>query len=75
MLTALIFRGVAFEFHFKANRSKHLWDKSFHCGSLVATFAQNVVLGALVQGFSSNGRKFTGSTWDFLTPFSVMTSS
>ena len=73
MLIALIFRGVAFEFRFKAERSKHLWDKSFHYGSLVATFSQGMVLGAFVQGFASNGRQFTGSTWDFLTPFSIMT--
>ena len=73
MLIALIFRGVAFEFRFKAETSKHWWDKSFHYGSLLATFAQGVVLGAFVQGFDTDGRQFTGSTWDFLTPFSVMT--
>lgn len=73
MLIALIFRGVAFEFRFKAETSKHWWDKSFHYGSLVATFAQGVVLGAFVQGFSTNGRQFTGDTWDFLTPFSLLT--
>jgi len=73
MLIALVFRGVAFEFRFKAERSKHLWDKSFHYGSLVATFSQGVVLGTFVQGFQTDGRQFTGHTWDFLTPFSVMT--
>ena len=73
MLIALIFRGVAFEFRFKADRSKCLWDNAFHYGSLVATFAQGVVLGAFVQGFSHDGRQFTGGTFDFLTPFSVMT--
>lgn len=73
MLIALIFRGVAFEFRFKADTSKHWWDKSFHYGSLLATFAQGLVLGAFVQGFDTDGRQFTGSTWDFLTPFSVMT--
>jgi hypothetical protein len=26
MVIALIFRGVAFEFRFKAHRTKHLWD-------------------------------------------------
>ena len=29
MVIALIFRGVAFEFRFKANKSKHWWDKAF----------------------------------------------
>src|SRR5690606_18690864 len=39
MLLGLIFRGIAFEFRFKANRSRRLWDRSFLVGSLVATFA------------------------------------
>jgi len=73
MLIALIFRGVAFEFRFKADRSKFIWDNSFHFGSLIATFAQGMVLGTFVQGFDTDGRQFTGGTWDFLTPFSVMT--
>ena len=46
MLIALIFRGVAFEFRFKADTSKRIWDYAFHYGSLLATFAQGVVLGA-----------------------------
>jgi cytochrome d ubiquinol oxidase subunit II len=73
MLIALIFRGVAFEFRFKAERSKRLWDHAFHYGSLLATFAQGVVLGAFVQGFRVEGRHFAGGTWDWLTPFSLVT--
>ncbi|HEV2565021.1 MAG TPA: cytochrome d ubiquinol oxidase subunit II [Microvirga sp.] len=73
MLIALIFRGVAFEFRFKAERSKFLWDNAFFLGSLVATFFQGMVLGAFVQGFATDGRQFTGGTFDFLTPFSVLT--
>src|SRR3954454_8312584 len=73
MLIALIFRGIAFEFRFKAETSKRIWDYAFHYGSLVATFAQGVVLGAFVQGFANNGRAFTGGTFDFLTPFSLLT--
>ena len=73
MLVALIFRGVAFEFRFKAERSKFLWDNAFFFGSLLATFFQGMVLGTFVQGFSTDGRQFTGDTFDFLTPFSVLT--
>ena len=73
MLVALIFRGVAFEFRFKAERSKFLWDNAFFFGSLLATFFQGMVLGTFVQGFSTDGRQFTGDTFDFLTPFSVVT--
>lgn len=32
MVIALIFRGVAFEFRFKAHRTKHLWDLAFYLG-------------------------------------------
>lgn len=40
MLIALIFRGVAFEFRFKAHTSRWLWGVAFHVGSLLAAFAQ-----------------------------------
>ena len=52
MLLALIFRGVAFEFRFKAERSTGIrWDRAFAFGSMTATFFQGVVLGAFIQGF------------------------
>jgi cytochrome d ubiquinol oxidase subunit II len=73
MLIALIFRGVAFEFRFKADTSKRIWDYAFHYGSLVATFAQGVVLGAFVQGFEVQNRQFAGGTFDWFSPFSLMT--
>src|SRR3981081_3951057 len=47
MLTGLIWRGVAFEFRFKANAAdRPFWDKAFAGGSYVATIAQGVSLGA-----------------------------
>ena len=74
MLLGLVFRGVAFEFRFKAmGRSKKLWDQAFHFGSLVATFSQGVVLGGFVQGVAVQGRSFDGGAFDWLTVFSVMT--
>ena len=39
----------------------------------VATFAQGIVLGAFIQGFKVEGRHFTGSSFDCLTPFSLLT--
>ena len=42
-------------------------------GSAIATFAQGMVLGAFIQGFEVEGREFAGSSFDFLTPFSVLT--
>jgi cytochrome bd ubiquinol oxidase subunit II len=73
MLLCLIFRGVAFEFRFKAERSKKLWDVAFHFGSLGAAFMQGVILGGLVQGISVEGRSFSGGAFDWLTAFSLMT--
>ncbi|NUB23411.1 cytochrome d ubiquinol oxidase subunit II [Azospirillum brasilense] len=71
MLIALIFRGVAFEFRFKARSSRHLWNKAFFLGSLLATFAQGVVLGSFIQGIEVEGRNFAGTMLDWLTPFSL----
>ena len=73
MLLALVFRGVAFEFRFRDVEHRTLWDHGFCYGSLVATVAQGVMLGAFIQGFRVDGRVFAGSAFDFLTPFSVLT--
>ncbi|WP_416052411.1 cytochrome d ubiquinol oxidase subunit II [Cupriavidus basilensis] len=70
MLLGLIFRGVAFEFRFKANdRERHVWDKAFICGSLVAAFFQGVSLGAYIDGIKVTGRTFSGGPLDWLQPF------
>ncbi len=73
MLLALVFRGVAFEFRWKSHARKCLWDWAFAGGSTVATFAQGVALGALVQGIPVVGRAYSGGWWDWLSPFSFLT--
>jgi cytochrome d ubiquinol oxidase subunit II len=73
MLIALIFRGVAFEFRFKARTTRGMWDVAFAAGSTVAAFTQGVALGAFVQGIAVVGRAFAGGPFDWLTPFSLMT--
>ena len=72
MLIALIFRGVAFEFRWRAAAKSH-WDWAFAGGSMLATFAQGVALGALVQGIPVSDRAYAGGWWDWLTPFSILT--
>ena len=72
MLLGLIFRGVAFEFRFKAETSRTLWDRAFHFGSITASFFQGVILGALVQGIQVSGRSFSGGAFDWLTGFSIL---
>ena len=73
MLLALVFRGVAFEYRWRTQRGRFLWDWSFALGSIAATFAQGIALGALVQGIPVEGRAYAGGWWDWLTPFSVLT--
>ena len=75
MLLGLILRGVSFEFRFKASdRSRRLWDISFHIGSLVAALSQGFILGAFVQGVKVDGRNFSGGPFDWATGFSVLTA-
>src|ERR1700691_1114891 len=73
MLLALVFRGVAFEFRFRDADNKTFWDRAFSYGSGIATFAQGVTLGSFIQGFQVDGRTFSGTSFAFLTPFSVLT--
>ncbi|CAD5260794.1 MULTISPECIES: cytochrome d ubiquinol oxidase subunit II [Halomonadaceae] len=73
MLLGLIFRGVAFEFRFKASpERRHVWDKAFIGGSLLATVAQGVALGGYIQGIAFDGVRFSGGSLDWLTPFSLL---
>lgn len=73
MVIALIFRGVAFEFRFKANRTKHFWDKSFIGGSVLASFFQGMILGAYIQGIKVENQMYAGGGLDWLTPFTIFT--
>ena len=73
MLLGLIFRGVAFEFRFKAVKSRFVWDYSFHFGSIVAAFMQGMILGAFVKGVQVEGRSFAGHPFDWLNAYSFMT--
>jgi cytochrome d ubiquinol oxidase subunit II len=75
MLLALIFRGISFELRFKAGPAgRRRWNAAFHYGSVAATAAQGIVLGAFVQGFNVEGRVFVGGAFDWATPFSLLTA-
>ena len=74
MLAGLIWRGVAFEFRFKADEAhRPFWDKAFAWGSYIATFSQGVALGAFINGFKVTGASYAGGSLDWLTPFSLFT--
>lgn len=72
MLIGLIFRGVAFEFRFKARAEKrHIWDKAFIGGSIAATFFQGVALGAFIDGIPVVNRQYAGGGLDWLSHFDM----
>jgi cytochrome d ubiquinol oxidase subunit II len=72
MLAGLIWRGVAFEFRFKADEAhRPFWDKAFAWGSYIATISQGVMLGAFINGFEVRDRAYAGGLFDWLTPFSA----
>lgn len=74
MLAGLIWRGVAFEFRFKASPAhKPFWDKAFIWGSYIATFSQGAALGAFIGEFEVRDGVFIGGAMDWLTPFSLFT--
>jgi len=75
MLLGLVFRGVAFEYRWRDSRHRRFWDFGFCAGSLVATLAQGVTLGALIQGIHVRGRAYGGGWWDWLTGFSLLTGA
>ncbi|HVA55551.1 MAG TPA: cytochrome d ubiquinol oxidase subunit II [Gammaproteobacteria bacterium] len=75
MLTALIFRGVSFEFRFKAHKSRFLWDIAFSAGSFLAAFCQGMTLGAVIQGLNVVDGHYAGGNYDWLSPFTLLTGA
>jgi cytochrome bd ubiquinol oxidase subunit II len=72
MLLGLILRGVAFEFRNKSQQSRWIWNLCLGGGSLVASFMQGVMVGTLVQGLPIVNGNYTGSTFGWLSGFSVL---
>ncbi|MCG7624746.1 cytochrome d ubiquinol oxidase subunit II [Epibacterium sp. Ofav1-8] len=72
MLLALVFRGVSFEYRWRAQKLKWVWDLAFSGGSLVAALCQGIALGALVQGIKIEDRAYAGGWFDWLSPFSLL---
>ena len=72
MLLGLILRGVAFEFRNKSQGGRWIWNLSFGGGSLVASFMQGVMVGALVKGLPIVNGQYAGGTLGWLSAFSVL---
>ncbi|GAA0272326.1 cytochrome d ubiquinol oxidase subunit II [Alteraurantiacibacter aestuarii] len=73
MLLGLVFRGVAFEYRWRDEAHRPFWDMAFMGGSLLAALSQGMVLGALLQGITVEGRAYAGSWFDWLTPYTLLT--
>jgi|GEM_PF-26006 len=72
MLLGLVFRGVAFEFRFKADEHhRPFWDRAFIGGSVAAAFFQGATLGAYLQGIELVDGAYQGGPWGWVTPFSL----
>jgi cytochrome d ubiquinol oxidase subunit II len=72
MLFALIFRGVAFSFRSQASRSRRILDFVFAGGSLVAAFAQGLVLGGFIDGVEVQNGMFHGGPFSFLNFLGIL---
>jgi cytochrome d ubiquinol oxidase subunit II len=76
LLASLIIRGVAFEYRGKrdAVRWRRTWDVSLTAGSLLAPLLIGVALGDLLHGLPINSQQnYTGSFWDLLQPYALVT--
>ena len=72
MLAGLILRGVAFEYRYKTERMRWVWDAGFAGGSLVAAFMQGLTVGALVEGLPITKGQYIGGEFGWLGPFAVL---
>ena len=72
MLAGLILRGVAFEYRYKTERMRWIWDSGFAGGSLVAAFMQGLTVGALVEGLPITNGYYSGGEFGWFSPFAVL---
>jgi cytochrome bd ubiquinol oxidase subunit II len=72
MLAGLILRGVAFEYRYKTERMRWIWDAGFAGGSLVAAFMQGMTVGALVEGLPISNGQYVGGEFGWFSPFAVL---
>ena len=72
MLAGLILRGVAFEYRYKTERLRWLWDGGFVAGSYAAGFIQGATVGAVVQGLAVEGGRYAGGPLAWASPFALL---
>src|ERR1700729_3959507 len=76
LLAALIVRGVAFEYRAKRDAAswRRTWDVALTTGSFLAPLLIGIALAGLLHGLPINSaQNFTGSFWDLLQPYALLT--
>ena len=73
LLIGLIFRGVAFEFRFRSERMRGVWDWGFFLGSTAVAFVQGAAVGAMMRGIPVVDGQYAGSPFGWLHPFPILT--
>jgi len=73
LLFGLIFRGIAFEFRYRTERMRHVWDRGFFLGSTVVAFVQGASVGAMMRGIPVTNGQYAGSAFSWLHPFAILT--
>ena len=72
MLAGLILRGVAFEYRYKTQSMRWLWNWSFAGGSFAASFIQGLTVGALVEGLPVANGEYAGGEFGWFSLFAVL---
>ena len=73
LLFGLIFRGIAFEFRFRSERMRPLWDWGFCLGSALIGFVQGAAVGAMIRGIPVVNGQYAGDAFSWLHPFAILT--
>jgi cytochrome d ubiquinol oxidase subunit II len=73
LLFGLIFRGIAFEFRFRSERMRRVWDWGFFLGSTVVAFVQGAAVGAMMRGIPVADGQYAGGPFGWLHPFAILT--
>lgn len=73
LLSGLILRRVGLKHHTQLTKPK-LWLALFGGGSLLASLAQGLVLGGILDGLSATPANGNAFIFNWLTPFSILTS-
>jgi cytochrome d ubiquinol oxidase subunit II len=73
LLFGLIFRGIAFEFRYRSERMRHVWDRGFFLGSTVVAFVQGAAVGAMMRGIPVTNDQYAGGAFSWLHPFAILT--